>query len=550
MVLLRFIVFFVRLVLAPLVAVRVWLRRLLPKRAWLKVDIDGSVIEFPALRRPLSFLSFGGPRSLALSAFHELIDYVVREPRVFGVLVVIRNLRGGMATSTSLRQALVRLRQASEREVVVYLPNGGDNKELYVASAASRIIAGPRATLAPVGFVSSSRYAKRALDKLGVTADRLTVGAYKSAGETLERDSMSRPQREQLDALLDTFYDELVSALASGRNMDAARAKALIDGAPYSSDAAVSNGLVDAVAYEDELPALLGQVNFLSGDHFLAARRARVLPRMQSVFGGPRVLAVLPLHGTITSGVGPLAADERFISSVRALRSDRRVRGVLLHVDSPGGGALASDRMHHELQQLAREKPVVAYFGDVAASGGYYAAAAAHHIVAEPTTITGSIGVVAARVVVEPLLAKLGIVTETLKRGEHASLLDPLHPLGDAERKVLEGEIRHIYDGFVEVVAAGRKRTREEVDAVAQGRVWSGRDAQTHGLVDELGDGRTAISALRTRVGPAAANMKIVTLRPPWQRSVPLPPPAPASWLALLSSRERVWALSVLPPIF
>ena len=323
MFVLRWIGFVLRLALTPLLLPWVLLRRRLPRNAWLQVDIDGGVIEFPVLRRPLSFLSFGGPRSIALSAFHELIDDVAREPRVRGVVVVIRHLRGGMATATSLRQALVRLRQASARDVVVYLPNGGDTKELYVASAATRIIAGPRATLAPVGFVSSSRYAKRALDKLGVAADRLAVGTYKSAGETLERDSMSAPQREQLDALLDTFYGELVSAVASGRNVDEARAKALIDGAPYSSEHAVSNGLVDAVAYEDELPSVLGDVHLVSGDRFLAARRAHVLPRLRS----RNVLAVLPLHGAITSGVGPLAADERFISSVRALRTSRRVRG-------------------------------------------------------------------------------------------------------------------------------------------------------------------------------------------------------------------------------
>jgi protease-4 len=260
------------------------------------------------------------------------------------------------------------------------------------------------------------------------------------------------------------------------------------------------------------------------------------------------VLAVLPLHGAITSGIGPVATDERFIGAVRLLRQSRRVRGVLLHVDSPGGGALASDRMHHELEQLAKEKPVVAYFGDVAASGGYYAAAAAHYIVAAPTTITGSIGVVAARVVIEPLLERLGIVTETIRRGAHAALLDPLHPIDDGERSALEGEIRHIYDGFVDVVAAGRKRTREEVHAIAQGRVWSGLHAKTHGLVDELGDSRTALAALRTRVGPDATKLDVVTVRAPFQRTQPLPPPT-TSWLALLGSRERVLAISLLPPI-
>jgi protease-4 len=535
MVLLRLVAFVVRLALLPLLGLRMVLRRRLP----------GSVVEFPVRRRGLlSYLSFGGPRSLALSSLHQLIDEVNEEPRIRGVLFVIRSLRSGMATTTSLRTALLRLRDEAKREVVVYLPNGGDTKELYCATAASRIIVGPRSTLAPVGFLSSSRYAKRALDKLGVRAERLTAGSFKSAGETLDHERMSEAQKEQLDALLDTFYDELISAIATGRHVDASRAKELVDRAPYAADDAVSAGLVDAVAYEDQLPAMLGGVHVVSGERFLAARRARLLPRITR----PRVLAVLPLHGAITSGIGPVATDERFIGAVRLLRQSRRVRGVLLHVDSPGGGALASDRMHHELEQLAKEKPVVAYFGDVAASGGYYAAAAAHYIVAAPTTITGSIGVVAARVVIEPLLERLGIVTETIRRGAHAALLDPLHPIDDGERSALEGEIRHIYDGFVDVVAAGRKRTREEVHAIAQGRVWSGLHAKTHGLVDELGDSRTALAALRTRVGPDATKLDVVTVRAPFQRTQPLPPPT-TSWLALLGSRERVLAISLLPPI-
>ena len=553
MVILRFIGFLVRLALLPLTAPWLLLRRRLPRNAWLQVDIEGSVVEFSQRTPALPFLALLRPqRGIALSAFHELVDRIAEEPRVRGVAIVIRSLGGGMATATSLRKAILRLRETG-REVVVYLPNGGDTREIYVASAGNRVLATPYATIAPVGFVSSSRYAKRALDKLGIGAERLAAGAYKSAGETFALDKMSDAQREQLGAVLDTFYEELVDALVDGRKMDRDRAKTLVDGAPYSSERAVELGLLDAVGYEDELPKILGASHLLSADRFLAARRRRLLPELRR----PPVLAVLPLHGAITSGSGPLAMDDRFISAVRAARANRRVRGVLLHIDSPGGGALASDRIHHELVQLAREKPVVAYFGNVAASGGYYAAAAAHHIVAEPTTITGSIGVVAARVIVEPLMQKLGIVTETLQRGAHATLLDPLHQVNEDERAVLETEIQNFYDGFLKVVATGRKCSRDEVHAVAQGRVWSGRDAKGKGLVDELGDGRAALTALKSRV-PGSEKMKLVSMRAPFQRQVPLPPAAmfvaslfgfDATAVHLAFSRERVLAYSVLPKL-
>ncbi|HSQ61708.1 MAG TPA: signal peptide peptidase SppA [Polyangiaceae bacterium] len=557
MILLRLLWFVIRLAFLPWVALIIWLRRRVRPGSFVMVEVDGFVSDFPAPRRAPFLLS--GLKPLSVASLHELADVLPKEPRVRGVFVVLRGFRAGMATATSVRRALLRLREGG-REVVAYLPQGGDTKDLYIASAASRVYAAPHATLAPVGFASSARYAKRALDKVGIEAQRLAAGAYKSAGETLDRDSMSEGQREQIDAVLDGFYGELVAALASGRRVDEARAKALIDGAPYQPAAAVEAGLVDGVAYEDELPSLLGTrerpAPVVRMERFLRARRARLLPTLRR----PPVLAVLPLHGAIMSGTGALAMDERFVGAVRTLRMSRRVRGVLLHVDSPGGGALASDRIHHELVQLAREKPVVACFANVAASGGYYAAAAAHHIVAEPTTITGSIGVVAARLVIEPLLSRLGIVTETLKRGARAALLDPLHPIDTDERKVLEGEVQSFYDAFVDVVATGRKRSREQIHAVAQGRVWTGKDAADRGLVDELGDARTAVDALRSRVGPAAARMPLMMTRLPLAKVPPLAPAREPSLLAtvlelldldlsslsLARSGERVLAFSWL----
>ncbi|HEX4514232.1 MAG TPA: S49 family peptidase, partial [Polyangiaceae bacterium] len=206
MIVLRFIGFVIRLALLPVTATWLFLRRRLPRNAWLQVDIEGNVTEFAPRRAALPFLAMlQGQRGIALSAFHELVDRIAEEPKVRGVVIVMRSLGAGMATATSLRKAIQRLR-ATGREVVVYLPNGGDTRELYVASAASRVLATPHATIAPVGFVSSSRYAKRALDKLGIGAERLAAGAYKSAGETFALDKMSDAQREQLGAVLDTFY--------------------------------------------------------------------------------------------------------------------------------------------------------------------------------------------------------------------------------------------------------------------------------------------------------------------------------------------------------
>ncbi|HEY8074067.1 MAG TPA: signal peptide peptidase SppA, partial [Labilithrix sp.] len=372
-------------------------------------------------------------------------------------------------------------------------------------------------------------------------------------------------QREQLDALLDGFHDALASAIADGRGVTPERARELVDGAPYFGEAAIAAGLADALGYEDELPAILGldpakkkrglripgSRKILDGDSYLAlVKRPLVRPLLRRA-----VIAVVPVHGTIAhaSGMfGSLATDERVGRMIRLARTSPRVRGVILHVDSPGGSALASDRMHHEIVQLAREKPVVACMANVAASGGYYVAAPAHKVVAEATTITGSIGVVAARLSIEPLLARLGISTETVRRGARAGLLAASTPLSDDEHRALEREIEATYGTFVRVVASGRKMSEDAVEPLARGRVYTGKMALDVGLVDVLGGFDAAVREVRAMLPAPLRSAEPQTMRQP-RRPVPLPDAptegeagrrAAAELLtALLPDRDRALAL-------
>jgi protease-4 len=320
-----------------------------------------------------------------------------------------------------------------------------------------------------------------------------------------------------------------VRAIADGRKVDEERARALVDGAPYMGAEAVSAGLVDGTAYEDELPARLADGGkkppVRHADGYLRARTALRPGALRS----RGVIAVVRVHGTIAGGGGlpfrSMAIDERVISAIRIARASPRVRGVVLHVDSPGGGAFASDRIHHELVQLALDKPLVACMGNVAASGGYYVAAPAHAIVAQPTTITGSIGVIAARFVIDPLLARLGVATEVLQRGAHARLLDPFLPLGDDDRAALDRELEHVYRAFLAVVAAGRRRPVSEIEPLAGGRVWTGADAHGHGLVDKLGGFEVALDVVRERIGWGADRLRVAVVRPPRKPFPVLDPP-------------------------
>jgi protease-4 len=520
------------------------LRRLagrVPQGTYLLVEVDGHLDEAPAPPRPwMSLAPPGRVRPFSLHGLALLVDEAGRDPAVRGLLVVLKSLGAGFATATSFRGVLQNAR-AKGKQVVVHLPQGGGTKEAYAAAVGDRVMLGPQAVLAPLGVLASARYVRDALDRAGVVPEVHARGRFKTAAERFERSAMSDAQREQVNAMLDAAHAELLRAIAEGRRVDESRARAIVDGAPYVGQEAVDAGLVDDVVYEDEMSYRLAVAGrgppVRLGGPYLRKRRGLFPDALRS----PGLIAVVRVHGTIASAVGlPLARmsiDERIIAAVRLARASSLVRGVILHVDSPGGSALASARIHHELTRLAAEKPLIACMGDVAASGGYYVAAAAHEIVAQPTTVTGSIGVVSARVILDPLLARLGVVTQVLQRGANARLLDPLLPLGDGEKRAIDREIDRLYQGFLEVVAAGRGRAVGEIEPLAQGRVWIGADAHRHGLIDRLGGFEHALEVLRGRIGRGADRLRVVALRPP-RRSHPLP-----------SQAERTAAGFVIPMV-
>jgi protease-4 len=541
MILLRMIGLLLDLLLLPLRLVR--RGRSVPEGAWLSLTIDGPVAEVVVEPR---FWQLRAQKVLSLQWLDEVVTAMIGDPRVKGLLVTVRSMQVGMASASSLRAILARAR-AGGKEVVVHLPRGGDTKEVYVAVAASKVFLGPAAQMAPLGFRSTAHYMKRVLEHGGLEPQVFACGEYKSAGETLVRDAMSPEQRAQLERLIDAFYEALVDGIATGRGVSPERARAIVDEAPYFGRAAIEAGLADDVAYDDEISeklSLSSSRKLVDAGAYLVRRKRPLLRRVV-----PRpVVAVVRVHGTIAHGPGPLgrvSTDERVIRTVRAVRRSNRVRGVILHVDSPGGSALASDLMHHEIAQLARDKPVVACMANVAASGGYYVAAPAACIVAEPTTLTGSIGVVAARLSLAPLLQRLGVTTETVEKGERAQLLSSFGPLDADARGAVMRELDATYRQFLRVVAEGREMTEAEVERLARGRVYTGQDALAAGLVDALGGFSVAVAEVKKLLDARVRDrVEIVVARTP--RS-PLPPqerrPTRSDALALLATllpdRER-----------
>ncbi len=519
-----FVLNLLRVLLFPLHAFR--RARAAPKGAWLTLTLDGPVADLPPHRARWSLLRRVRRPPLSIARLRELTRAMADDPRVRGLLLDVRSPSGGPAVLASLRDVISEIRAAG-KDVIAYLPYGADNQSLYLASAARAILVGPETTVAPLGFAAHGRYVRRALDRLGVEPEVFAKGMYKSAGESLVRDTMSDAQREQLGALLETHHDALTAALARGRNVAREVAARWIESAPHSAASALDLGIIDGIAYEDDLDRFLAP----SGGAALRTPAARYLQRRLGTRFRPLrrrpVIGVIEVHGPIVSqarmALSRVAVEGPIIAAIRAARANPLVRGILLHIDSPGGSALASDRIYHEVLRAAEVKPVVAYMSNVAASGGYYIAAGADVVVAQRQTVTGSIGVVAARFVVGPLLERLGVFTDVVKRGARADLFSPSRRLDEDERALFQGELDAFYQTFLRAVARGRNKPIEAIEPLARGRVYSGTDAHACGLVDYLGGFERALHEMRDRLGDAGKGLEPAVIRAP---SLVLPPPA------------------------
>ncbi len=454
------------------------------------------------------------------TALHDLLRVLAnaaRSPRVAAVLLTMENLSAGWAQLSDLRRALLKFREAG-KPVYSFIASGG-NGEYYVASACDRVYMPPAASLHLVGLASEVFFFRDVLDRLGVEAQVSSIGEFKSAAEMLTRTGMSAPAREQMEALLDDFSREFRGALASGRGLTPEGVGELVDAGPYGAREAAGLKLLDGVCYPDELEEKLNEavgraLAYVGPEHYLD--RSGFVRRLLT-WNRPRI-GVIDVLGTIAGGEirrdhagRHIAGAETLGSFIEHARKSRRVKAVVLRVDSPGGTGVASDELWRELSLLAQAKPLVVSFGDVAASGGYYIAAPGSIILAEPTTVTGSIGVLGGKVVARHLMARLSVHREALRRGDHAEYDSPFAPFSPAEMERLQRQLDEFYrEDFVKKVAAGRKMTEQDVDRAGRGRVWSGVRARELGLVDWIGGIEEAVGEARRLAGiPEAKRVRV-----------------------------------------
>lgn len=435
-----------------------------------------------------------------VQAIDRAVDDLLREPKVRGVVLRVHEFKASHPRQVALRASLQRLREGG-KEVVLYWKQAG-NHDFGLAPAVTRILLAPGGPVHLIGYAASLTALRGALDKLGVQPEFFRKGRWKTAPERFTETEITEEQRELVESVLDHHHQSLIEDVASRRGGDQGWARQVIDGGPYTSRRALEAGLVDGLAYPDELDDVLGKIGTLKG-----LRKSRKWwMTWPKVTREPKV-AVVPISGLIKPGHSfrwpngtQMAGDESVARALDDVRKDKSVRAVIVSIDSRGGAAPASELMWRAIRRCAAEKPTVAFVESVAASGGYFAAAGASHIVAAPGALVGSIGVFSGRFDTRPLLRRLGIHQEVVLRGAHAGLLEPSHVLTDGEKATIQAEIEEIYEEFVERVAEGRGRSKDEIRAHAEGRVFVAAEAPA-ALVDRIGDFTDALGWVCERSG-------------------------------------------------
>ena len=566
------------------------------------LPIRGSYPERTVRRAPLPFpfnrlLPF--TPEVSLESVRGMMEIISNDQRVQGVVLRFDALHAGPSALYSLRRMLLDLRAKGKR-LVAWMPTA-DTWSYYLASACDEVILPQSGRLFALGVRAEPMFLKDTLALAGVEADLEAIAEYKVAPDTFRRSTMSEPHREMLDGILDSFFDEIVAAIAEGRGLDAARVRELIDAMPLTSAEAVEAGLADAVLYEDELAA-----HFPSAELIPNSDEGRIADPSTGIEAAPmvtheekgkakststlltwreaarwlhkpvkwtprQVIGVVSLEGLIVTGRSrrvpipvpvPLpfgetqAGSETIVQALRRAEADKRIAAVIFYVETPGGSVLASDLICREVRRLRERKPVVVLMGGQATSGGYYVSALANRIVARPTTLTGSIGIWGGKFILAGLYGKLGIGHELMQRGAMASLYSDMTPFNEDERSRVRRDLGENYARFKARVAEGRGMTEDQVEEIARGRVWTGAQALGIGLVDELGDFETALATAKE-----LANLRpereytVVQVRPPRHALTPPPFPLPGGKSGAVGlgplldalrdlARERVWALA------
>jgi protease-4 len=492
------------IVLSALVALLIFwslfsTRRHVDAGSVLILELAGELEESPPLD-PLSRFSARGP---ALPTLLLQLDMAAADARVAGVLVHLRSLDVGYARIQELRDSLMRVRGAGKKVVALLdLQSLNATREYYLASAADEIYLDPGALAPLAGIAGQYLHLAGMFEKLGIRVEYERVGRFKSAVETFAEHEMSDSARRMTTAIIDGVYRQIVLGIAERRGLDPERVEALIDAAPSTAGEYVEAGLADGSAGRD---AVLERA-FEKAKELESEDYAALDPRSLGLRKGPQIALLFGDGSIVQTRSGPVGGTFTSDSLVEALDDaveDGDVKAIVLRINSGGGSALASEQLWRAVRRAHEKKPVVVSMADAAASGGYYVASGADAIVAQPATLTGSIGVFMLRPTFAGLYEKLDIGVEVISRGRHASVAGSDLPLDPEQRERTASQVQATYRDFLHRISEGRGTDVEELDRLGRGYVWLGSAAHENGLVDRLGGLHEAVELAKTRAGIA-----------------------------------------------
>src|SRR5436190_2658333 len=458
----------------------------------LALKISGSMPDYVP-DDPFRRLFGGQPQSLGglMAQFRK----AKVDKRITAVMLDIDMSEAGWAKSEEIRGAIQDFR-TSGKPVYAYIEMGL-NKDYYIASACDKIFVPPPGELFTIGLAADVMFFRGTLDKLGVYPDMYQIGKYKSAGDTFTQKQMTDAHREYINSMLDDLYGRYVEGIAQSRKKTVDEVKTLIDNAPYSAAQAKDAGLIDGALYRDDVEKeLKKRLGYGENDQLHIARASDYRQISQESLGlnkGEKI-AVVYAAGDIVSGRSSFGSSgeetigsDSLVKTINEARDDKGIKAIVLRIDSPGGSGLASDIIWRAIEAAKAKKPVVVSMSDVAASGGYYIACNANKIVAQPSTITGSIGVVGGKPVVKGFYDWIGVSNQYVMRGKNAGMFRETEKFNDTEQAKFKEFLNNTYDDFITKVGKGSNKDKYYIMAIGQGRVWTGAQGKEKGLVDEYG---------------------------------------------------------------
>lgn len=497
----------------------------------LVVDLNGTIEE----QRPNDLLSALNQNFVPVQHdFVDAIDTAKNDPRIAGLVVKIGPLETGWAKLEEIHAHLVAFRESHKPSICYLGDDGASNPEYYIANACERVWLMPTNPVYVKGMMAESTFLRGSLDKLKIYPDYYHIAEYKTASNQLTEKKFTPAHREESESLLHGIYDQYLTETAQARNMDRAQFDALVKQGPFLADEMVKSKLVDKLAYWDEVQDFFHDRN---GD-WRPVNLARYHTEVKSE--GTATIAVVHATGLIVSGESGMSPGGGFImggdsvaADLRRAREDSSVKAIILRIDSGGGSAVASEVIRREVKLARQSKPVVVSMSDVAGSGGYWIAFSANKIVAEPDTITASIGIIIGKFNVSGLYSMLGLSTDYVATSENATFFSSQQNFTPAQQQAIQKGMRDVYDAFTHGVAEDRKMTVEAVDKIAKGRVWTGAQAKNLGLVDELGGFDRALAISKQLAGiPADKSVHILRL------------PVEKTFLETLLARDRSQSLT------